>query len=67
MLERFQLDAFSLVGLLTALIILGVLVGFAASPHFGSRIHDEQYSSAMRGESNGETGLDNRVVPSDEI
>lgn len=54
-----QLDSLTAFALLSALSILAALIAFAANPQIWPSAPQEQFTSAMRGESNGEIGLDN--------
>ena len=56
--RKREFDGVSTFALLSALVILAVLVALASSPLPDKKIHEEPFSSVMRGESNGETGND---------
>lgn len=61
-----QIDAVSVMGLISAALILMALATLATAPHLASsltKIDEEPFASAMRGESNGETGRDNASAP----
>jgi hypothetical protein len=62
-----QLGAWSALSLLSALGVLAALLAFAASPNYSPMVEDEQFSSAMRGQSNGETGRDAAIVNSQDL
>ncbi len=55
-------DALSAIALGFALVILAALLALATLPNLRGSAHSEaSFSSAMRGESNGETGRDNSI------
>ena len=58
-----QLDSLSAIALISALSVLAALGALAANPQLWPDAPEEHFSSAMRGESNGETGLDNWPTP----
>ena len=62
-----QLGAWSALSLLSALSVLAALLAFAANPNFSPIVEEEQFSSAMRGQSNGETGRDAASVNSPDL
>lgn len=52
-----QIDSVSAFALLSALGIFAALVALATAPHLSTATPQEQFTSAMRGESNGESGI----------